>query len=228
MRSVKSIKRFMKKDFGPKKLNLPKSLEFLSDINFYAITEDSSSGKKIRTIEIKPTPLKRLVEDIDILCDSLNDSDEMIKKLRSDIRKLKNDNRKLDSIHVKSREIEIELENSRKEIADLTREISAASRSKLETEKLRKQLDEIKKADLDREAELLSLRNERSNLIDLIQERNDLQEEVNNLRRVNTQLMQNIAESDEKDVKRSKNAFFGSDKLFKLRNRKPYQGGQPS
>lgn len=65
MGNSKVVKHFLKKEFGPRKMQLPKSLDFITSLNFHAIVEDNSSGRTVRKVEVKPTILKRLIEHMD-------------------------------------------------------------------------------------------------------------------------------------------------------------------
>ncbi|MDP5136693.1 hypothetical protein ORJ04_12115 [Rheinheimera baltica] len=212
MRSSKAIKRFLKKEYSPKKMLLPKSLEFLSDINFHAIVEDESSGRVIRTVEIKPATLKRLIEDVDILLDCIEDRDDLIKRLRADNRQLRSDNKKLIENHEYSRRLEFELKKSQDQFSDLSNQMQPSEILKSENKAL---LDVITKL----ESELSGLATERRELeknLTLVLDENE------KLQQVNATIREN--ESEELNLHRAKNSFFASDKRFKIYNTKPYRG----
>lgn len=59
---AKRPKKFLKSDFGKKKLSLPKSLGFLKSFKFHSIIEDYSGKNTVRTVEVKPQTLKKLID----------------------------------------------------------------------------------------------------------------------------------------------------------------------
>lgn len=91
----KKLKKYLKKEYGVKKLQLPNSLAFLNDIKFHAIIEDYSGSKIVRTIEIKPPSLKALIDkikkyEIDIgnleeICSALEFENDYLKGENSEI-----------------------------------------------------------------------------------------------------------------------------------------------
>lgn len=60
----RTLKRTYKRDFGVRKNPLPKELEFLSGVPFYAITECllPDSGQRQERVEILPDNLKKLAK----------------------------------------------------------------------------------------------------------------------------------------------------------------------
>lgn len=221
MRSSNKIKRFLKKDYGPRKMPLPKSLEFLSSVNFYAITEDDSSGRITRTVEIKPATLKRLIEDIDILFSCIEENEQLIKKLKSDNRQLRSDNKKLIENHHNSRILEQELRKSQDRLDQISNSFESSEQLKSENTALLAEISTLKEKVKSDKKELSQLEVERR---DLEKRCAELEEEKEKLIRVNDTIMKNTNESFEPNMRRERNGFFASDKRFKLKNNKPYRG----
>lgn len=220
----KFVKRFLKKEFGPRKKQLPKSLDFLSSINFHAIVEDDSSGRTVRTIEVKPTTLKRLIAHMEFLEDYLHESSELVKSLKSNIRKLRADNKDFIENQNRSDVISLELDAAQEKIKVLTAKISTIDQLSSEKEILQGELDRLKIDEAKHKKEIERLAFERTRLIELEVENKKLHEKIEQLESVNRQLMENIASTKERGGRRNKNAFFGSDAKEKIINTKPYRG----
>lgn len=221
MRSSNKIKRFLKKDYGPRKMPLPKSLEFLSSVNFYAITEDDSSGRITRTVEIKPATLKRLIEDIDILFSCIEENEQLIKKLKSDNRQLRSDNKKLIENHQNSRILEQELRKSQDRLDQISNSFESSEQLKSENTALLAEISTLKEKVKSDKKELTQLEVERR---DLEKRCAELEEEKEKLIRVNDTIMKNTNEGFEPKIWRARNGFFASDKTLKVKNPKPYRG----
>lgn len=233
MTNSKQIKRYMKSEYGPRKKQFPKSLDFLSTsgINFYAITEDESSSRITRTIEIKPTTLKRLVEENELLYDSLVNNNDTIKQLKSVIRKLQSDNRNLKDNKEKHLKTEIDIKQAKAKITALSKEIKSAKFAKSEIKEKEAEIDSLtlqvssyEKTLRDLKAEKMNFKNE----IDELKEKLDQQaEDLEKLEKVNSTLMKNIEDSPDIYIKRESNVFFSGDNANKINNNKPYPGGKP-
>jgi len=221
MRSSNKIKRFLKKDYGPRKMPLPKSLEFLSPVNFYAITEDESSGRITRTVEIKPATLKRLIEDIDILLSCLEENDQFIKKLRSDNRQLRSDNKKLIENHQNSKVLEQELIKSQARLDEISNSSKRSDLLKSENMVLLAEVSTLKEKVQSSKKELSKLAVERRDLEKKCAELEDVNEKLN---RAMDTILKNTNEGFEPKIWRARNGFFASDKRFKIINKKPYRG----
>ncbi|TAL64726.1 MAG: hypothetical protein EPN88_10525 [Bacteroidetes bacterium] len=73
--------RHLKSDFGPRKLPLPKGLEFLKGFNFYAIIEDNSGSRKKRLIEVHSSSLKKYIENVSELKNQLSNNEHEIESI---------------------------------------------------------------------------------------------------------------------------------------------------
>lgn len=219
MKKVKTIQRFLKKEYGPKKLSLPKSLEFLSDVNFHAIIEDESSGRVIRTIEIKPTTLKRLVEDLNNCLDYLIESDDLIKKSRSESRRLKSENKKLRENVERHRALEGALSNARARNEELAKELQSKELVASQIEALEKERNDLLTLIENKNSEIQSLHEELTYTVDDDSEikNTELQSRIESLEKI-------IDEFDILHLRRSKHPFFDSDKTNKIKNPKPFRG----
>lgn len=221
MRNSSTIKRFLKKDYGPRKMPLPKSLEFLSSINFHAVTEDESSGRITRTVEIKPTTLKRLIEDIDVLLSCIEESDELIKKLKAENRQLKRDNKLLIENHQNSKSLEQEIQKSQDRLDEISINPEITDKLKSENSALQVEIRTLKEKVDAGKSNLSQLEKQRKELEKRCAE---LEDEKEKLDRVNATILKNTNEGFEPNIWREKNGFFSSDKRFKIINRKPYRG----
>ncbi|MDP5459600.1 hypothetical protein [Alishewanella sp. SMS8] len=217
MKKVKTIQRFLKKEYGPKKLSLPKSLEFLSDVNFHAIIEDESSGRVIRTIEIKPTTLKRLVEDLNNCLDYLIESDDLIKKSRSENRRLKSENKKLRENIERYRALEQDLSNAKERNKQLAIELQSKELVASQVEALEKEREDLLCLIENKNIEIKNLSEELTCSFDedLEIKNIELQARIDSLEKI-------IDDFEIFSLRKNKNAFFGSD--MKIVNPKPYRG----
>lgn len=228
MKSSKSVKRFLKREYGPRKIPLPKSLEFLSSVNFHAVVEDESSGRIIRTVEIKPTTLKRLSQDMELLYSYLGDSDDLIKKLRADNRQLRSDNKKLAENHDHSSRLELALNESQHRIDDLSSQLKPSELLKSENSELQAEITNLRRKLETDKLELARLEEERRDLLAVEKENMTLRDKMERLERANKKLMENTNSGVEPNRRRERNSFFSNDKIFKITSNKPYGGGKPS
>ena len=85
------VLRVLRSAFGAKKAQLPKGLEFLKGVKFYAITKHNKDGRLQKRIEILPRNLKPLLE----LKNTNEDLERQVSELRESSSALQSDFNKL-------------------------------------------------------------------------------------------------------------------------------------
>ena len=96
---AKKLKRFLRADFVQGGIPLPRTLEFLRNIRFHALVEDSSGKQIKRTIELLPRVVKALVEglqDYENVIKSNNDLAARNRLLDMELAKAMQENKELE------------------------------------------------------------------------------------------------------------------------------------
>lgn len=208
MVSSNNIKRFLKKEYGTNKKQLPKTLEFIakSNIDFYAIIEDEKTSRTVRTVELKPKVLKEIIDFIDELNSSITDKEKSIKKLRADKRAIKSENKIKTDNQEKYYSLKKETENLKDEMSEKEREIrklqiqlqeSGQKREKLE-KKIEENASEISKKD----------------------------KEIEDIKKVNETLLKNIESGPKDNLKKNETAMCDENKTSTILNANPLPGGK--
>ncbi|GGN20740.1 hypothetical protein [Shewanella putrefaciens] len=196
--SRKKITRFLKNEFGVRKLKLPESLEFLYGVRFHALVEERIGNRTVRTIEIKPTSLRRLVEYNQFLSDEYERNRDSILSLKRIVRKLKNE-ALIVPLEVDIIEQPIVVDNPHKNMND-----AEEAELQVTKEELNATIENLKQ--------------------ELLVERM----KVKALEHNNQTLMANIEKTPEPEPQKKENIFFNSTVKVKTDfRRKPFQGGSP-
>ena len=101
---AKKPKKYLKKDYGVRKLQMPKSLEFLNGVKFHAVIEDHSGPKVVRTIEIKPPSLKAIIDKVKKYERDVENLEEHCSELELEVDHLNDENIRINSDYEKLKE----------------------------------------------------------------------------------------------------------------------------